>query len=215
MHFFFFPQFFFHSCVLLLNLGKANANTDHPDYVPSIFNFTKANTAKNIQKVKRFSNLHKRNIEKSKHLEVSKKAILCCSAENKIKVEPAFLPPTSQKPPENFDLNVYCSLTDILKTPTKPQQKLIESSKENSMKEVSTVASTPYNISLANAGNKSQTIEISNNLLLISSIQIKTNVDIKNPVTNVSNDESSMLHSMNCMEIDFLRKERIDLQFHI
>ena len=75
---------------------------------------------------------------------------------------------------------MYCSLTDdILKTPTKPQQKLIESSKENSMKEVSMVASTPYNISLANAGNK------------------------------------SMLHSMNCMEIDFLRKERIDLQFHI
>ena len=180
MHFFFFPQFFFHSRVLLLNLGKANANPDHPDYVPSIFNFTKADTAKNIQKVKRFSNLHKRNIEKSKHLEVSKKAILCCSAENKIKVEPAFLPPTSQKPPENFDLNVYCSLTDdILKTPTKPQQKLIESRKENQMKEVSMVASTPYNISLANAGNK------------------------------------SMLHSMNCMEIDFLRKERIDLQFHI
>ena len=57
--------------------------------------------------------------------------------------------------------------------------------------------------------------KFSNNLFLISSIQIKTNVDIKNPVTNVSNDESSMLHSMNCMEIDFLRKERIDLQFHI
>ena len=78
------------------------------------------------------------------------------------------LPPTSQKPTENFDFNVYHSLTDdISKTPTKPQQKLIESSKENSMRKLSMVASTPYNISLATANNTSQTIEISNNLLLI------------------------------------------------
>ena len=65
-------------------------------------------------------------------------------------------------------VNVYCSLTDdISKTPKKPQQKLIESSKENSMKKVSVVASNPYNISLATASNSSQAIEISNNLLLI------------------------------------------------
>ena len=95
---------------------------------------------------------------------------------------------------------MYCSLTDdILKTPTKPQQKLIESSKENSIKEVSMVASTPY-ILLTTANNTSQTIEISNNLSLISITPIKTN-NIKNPITNVSNDESSILHSMNYMEI--------------
>ena len=58
--------------------------------VPLIFNFTKADIAKNIQKVRRFLNLHKRNIEKNKHLEVSKKVILCCSAENKIRIEPVF-----------------------------------------------------------------------------------------------------------------------------
>ena len=205
-YFLFFPQFFFHSCVLLLVvLGKANANPDHPDYVPSIFNFTKADTAKNTQKVMKFSNLYQRNIEKSKHLEVSKKIIVCCSAENKINVEPVFSPPTSQKPPENFDFNIYCSLTDdISKTPTKPQQK-----------EVSMVASTPYKILLATACNTSQTIEVLINLSLISSTPIKTNTDIKNPITNVSNDESSTLHSMNCMEIDFLRKEKIDLQFRI
>ena len=51
------------------------------------------------------------------------------------------------------------------------------------------VASIPYNISLATASNTSQTIEISNNLLLISSTPIKTNIDLKNPTTNVSNDE--------------------------
>ena len=136
----------FNSCVILLvTLGKANANPDHTDYVLSIFNFTMADNAKNMQKVRRFSNLHKRNIEKSKHLEVSKKVILCCSAENIIKVEPVFLQPPSQKPPKNFDFNVYCSLTDdIFKTPTTPQQQLIESSKENSMKEVSMVASTTF-----------------------------------------------------------------------
>ena len=83
------------------------------------------------------------------------------------------------------------------------------------MKEVSMVASTPYNISLATASNASQTIEISDNLSLISSTPIKTNISIKNPITNVSNDKSSTLHSMNCMEIDFLRKKKIDLQFHI
>ena len=78
------------------------------------------------------------------------------------------------------------------------------------------VASTTYNISLATASsNTSQTIEISNNLLLISSTPTKTNIDIKNPITNVSNDESPTSHSMNCMEIDFLRKEKIDLQFRI
>ena len=108
------------------------------------------------------------------------------------------------------------------KTPTKPQQKLVESSKENaenSMKEVSVevsmVASIPYKISLTTASNTSQTIEISNNLSLISSTPIKTDIDIKNHITNVSNDESSRLHSMNCMEIGFLRKEKIDLQFCI
>ena len=46
----------------------------------------------------------------------------------------------------------------------KPQQKLIEASKENSMKEVSMVASTSQNISLANASSTSQTTEVSNNL---------------------------------------------------
>ena len=56
----------------------------------------------------------------------------------------------------------------------KPQQKLIESSEENSMKEVTMVASTKYNISLATASNASQTIEVSNNLSLISSTPIKT-----------------------------------------
>ena len=44
---------------------------------------------------------------------------------------------------------------------------------------------------------------------MISSTPIKTNFDIKNPITNVSTDESSTLH----MEIDFLRKEKTDLQF--
>ena len=56
----------------------------------------------------------------------------------------------------------------------KPQQKLIESNEENSMKEVTMVASTKYNISLATASNASQTIEVSNNLSLISSTPIKT-----------------------------------------
>ena len=56
----------------------------------------------------------------------------------------------------------------------KPQQKLIESSEENSMKEVTMVASTKYNISLATASNTSQTMEVSNNLSLISSTPIKT-----------------------------------------
>ena len=140
-----------------------------------------------------------------------KKVILCSSAENKIQVKPVVLPLTSQKPPENFDFNVYCSLTDdTTKTPTKPQQKLIESSKENSMKEVSMVASTSHNISLANASSTSQTIEVSNNPSLISSTPIKTNIDINNV-----NDESSTLHSLKCIKIDFLRKEKIDLQFRI
>ena len=72
---------------------------------------------------------------------------------------------------------MYCSLTDdTTKTPTKPQQKLIESSKENSMKEVSMVASTSHNISLANASSTSQTIEFSNNLSWILSTPIKTNI---------------------------------------
>ena len=75
------------------------------------------------------------------------------------------------------------------------------------------VASTPYNISLATASNASQTIEISDNLSLISSTPIKTNTSIKNPITNVSNDKSSTLHSMNCMEIDFLRKKRLIYSF--
>ena len=140
-----------------------------------------------------------------------KKVILCSSAENKIQVKPVVLPLTSQKPPENFDFNVYCSLTDdTTKTPTKPQQKLIESSKENSMKEVSMVASTSHNISLANASSTSQTIEVSNNPSLISSTPIKTNIDINNV-----NDESSTLHSLKYIKIDFLRKEKIDLQFRI
>ena len=107
-----FPLFFFHSCASFVVSCKANANPDHPDYVPSIFSFTKPDTVKNIQKVIRFSNLQKKNIEKSKHSEeVPKKVILCSSAENKIKVEPIVLSPTSQKPPENFDFNtVHCTL---------------------------------------------------------------------------------------------------------
>ena len=80
------------------------------------------------------------------------------------------------------------------------------------------VASTSYNISLANASSRSQTIKLSNNLSFISSTPIKTkietNIDINNPVTS-ANDESSTLHSMNCMEIDSLRKGKIDLQFCI
>ena len=104
-----------------------------------------------------------------------------------------------------------CSLTDdTTKTPTKPQQKFIESSKENSLKKVSMVASTLHNTSLVNASSTSQTIKVSNNLSLISSTPIKTNIDINN-----ENYESSTLHSMNCIEIDFLRKEEIDIQFHI
>ena len=71
------------------------------------------------------------------------------------------------------------------------------------------VASTSHNISLGNASSTSQTIEVSNNLSLISGTPIKTNIDINNV-----NDESSTLHSMNCIEIDFLRK-KIDLQFRI
>ena len=104
---------------------------------------------------------------------------------------------------------MYCSLTDnTTKTPTKPQQKLIESSEENSLKKVSMVTSTSHNISLENASSRSQSIEVSNNLSLISSTPIKTNIDLNNV-----NDESSALHSVNCIEIDFLRKEKIDLQF--
>ena len=60
-----------------------------------MFNFTKADTAQNIEKVRIFQNLHKGNLEKSKHLEVSKKVIVCGSAENEIKVEPNFLPSIS------------------------------------------------------------------------------------------------------------------------
>ena len=81
------------------------------------------------------------------------------------------------------------------------------------MKEVAIVASAPYNIFLATASNASQTIEISNNLSLVSGAAIETNIDIKNPTINVFNDESSTLYSMNCMEINFLRKEKIDPQF--
>ena len=104
-----------------------------------------------------------------------------------------------------------CSLRDdTTKTPTKPQQKLIESSKENSLKKVSMVARTSHNTSLVNASSTSQTIKVSNNLSLISSTPIKTNIDINN-----ENYESSTLHSMNCIEIDFLRKEKIDIQFRI
>ena len=67
-----------------------------------------------------------RNIEKSKHLEVPKKVLLCSSAENKIKVEPVVSSLTSQHPAEMFDFIVCCSLTDdTAKTPTKPQQQLI------------------------------------------------------------------------------------------
>ena len=55
---------------------------------------------------------------------MSKKVTLRCSAENKVKVEPVFLPPISQKSPENFDFNVYCSLTNISKIPTKPSTKI-------------------------------------------------------------------------------------------
>ena len=140
-----------------------------------------------------------------------KKVILCSSAENKIQVKPVVLPLTSQKPPENFDFTVYCSLTDdTTKTHAKPQQKLIESSKENSLQKVSMVVSTSHNISLANASSTSQTIEVSNNPSLISSTPIKTNIDINNV-----NDESSTLHSLKCIKIDFLRKEKIDLQFRI
>ena len=127
----------------------------------------------------------------------------------KIKLEPIVLSPTSQKPPENFDFNVYCSLTDDEK-PTKPQRKLIGSSKENSWKKVSKVVSSSHNISLANASSTSQTTKVSKNLSLISSTPIKTTIDINNV-----NDESSTLHLMNCIEIDFLRKEKIDLQFCI
>ena len=78
------------------------------------------------------------------------------------------------------------------------------------MKKVSIVESSSYNISLVNASSASQTIEVLNNLSLISSTPIKTTNDINNV-----NDESSTLHSMNCIEIDFLRKEKIDLQFRI
>ena len=208
----FFPLLFFHSCVAFVVLGKFNANSDHLDHVPSIFSFTKLDTVKNIQKFRRFSNLQNKNTEKSTHSEeVPKKVILCSSAENKIKVEPVVLSLTSQKPPENFDFNVSCSLTDdTTKTPTKPQQKLIESSKENSLKKVSMVASTSHNTSLLNASSTSQTIKVSNNLSLISNTPIKTNIDINN-----ENCESSTLHSMNYIEIDFLRKEKIDIPFRI
>ena len=48
------------------------------------------------------------------------------------------------------------------------------------------VASTSHNISLGNASSTSQTIEVSNNLSLISGTPIKTNIDINNV-----NDESS------------------------
>ena len=65
----FFPLFFFHSCVSFVVLGKVNANPDHPDYAPSIFSFTKPDTVKNIQKFRRFSNLQKKNTEKSTHSE--------------------------------------------------------------------------------------------------------------------------------------------------
>ena len=122
-----------------------------------------------------------------------KKVILCCSPKNKIRVELIFLPPTSQKPPENFDCTVYCSLTDdISKTPSKPQQKLIESRKFNERS--SLVASAPYNIFLPTAINASQTIEISNNLSLVPGTAIETNIDIKNPTINVFIDESSTLY---------------------
>ena len=116
----------------------------------------------------------------------------------KIKLEPIVLSPTSQKPPENFDFNVYCSLTDDEK-PTKPQRKLIGSSKENSWKKVSKVVSSSHNISLANASSTSQTTKVSKNLSLISSTPIKTTIDINNV-----NDESSTLHLMNCIEIEIL-----------
>ena len=96
-------------CFFFYVLGKANANPDHPDYVSPMFSFTKLDTVKNMQKVRRFSHLQKRNIEKSKHLEeVPKNIILCSSStENKIKVEPVVLSLTFQKPSENVDFNVY------------------------------------------------------------------------------------------------------------
>ena len=97
MFFFCFPLFFFHSCVSFVVFGKANVNPDHPDYAPSIFSFTKPDTVKNMQNIRRFSNLQERNIEKSKHLEVSKKEILCSSAKNKIKVKPVVLSLTSTR----------------------------------------------------------------------------------------------------------------------
>ena len=93
-----FPLFFFYSCASFVVLGKANANPDHPDYVASLFSFTKPDTVKNIQKVRRFSNLQKTNIKQSKHSEeVPKKVTLCSSAQNNNKVEPIVLSPTSQK----------------------------------------------------------------------------------------------------------------------
>ena len=84
-----------------------------------------------------------------------KKKKLCSGAENEIKVEPVFFHHQQpQKPSENLDFNVYCSLTyDISKTLTKPQQKIIHLNKEHSVKEVSMVASTPYNSSLPTASN--------------------------------------------------------------
>ena len=72
------------------------------------------------------------------------------------------------------------------------------------------VASNSHNISLANESSTSQTIKVLNHLSLISSTPIKTNTDINNV-----NDESSTVHSMNCIEKDFSRKEKIDLQFCI
>ena len=55
-----------------------------------------------------------------------------------------------------------------------------------------------------------QTIKVLNNLSLISSTPIKINIDINNV-----HDESSTVHSMNCIEKDFSRKEKIDLEFCI
>ena len=48
-----------------------------------------------------------------------------------------------------------------------------------------------------------QTIKVLNNLSLISSTPIKINIDINN-----ANDESSTVHSMNCIEKNFLKKRK-------
>ena len=106
--------------VFLFLLGKTNANSDHPDYVPSIFNFTKADTVKKIQKVRRFLSLQIRYIEISKHLEGYKKVILCINPSRT-----SFFTTNIIKTTRNFYFNVCSSLTDdISRTPTKTPTKI-------------------------------------------------------------------------------------------